>query len=250
MLTFWRLSGAALAVCVLSLMFSGTAAAGPIPCDPATCGWSISVDGVEVMSGAYDIDADGNVSLPSAVQMTGADFDVSITDIGGNVDPEITFGLGATNNSGGPKAFAFAFSLPLGGFSGLIDTEAALSMTLTAPTTNDLNLAPTSGTGFVADSQDIRFSPFSSVDKGVDIGGALFDAAGGLATVTNELKTSQILLSGAGYDVMSVVIGFVLDDNGGVGMSGRVTQTLVPEPGTAFLMGLGLVALSRSGRRR
>jgi len=242
----------ALAVAVsigASLLIAQTALAGPISClDPTTCGWSISVDGSVVMSGSYQIAPDGSLSLPTAANFVGADFSVDITNIGGNVDPEIVFGVGATNTSGAAKTFAFAFNLPLLGLTGPVDTEAALAVTLTAPTTGSgLTLFPTSGTGFIVDSQDIRFSPFSSVDKGVDIGGALFDPAGGLATVTNDLVQSQINLVGP-YDVMTVIVAFGLDSNGGVGLSGRVTQTPVPEPGTAMFLGLGLGMLA--SRRR
>ncbi len=231
------------------LIVAQSAQAGPIPClDPNTCGWSVSVDGSVVMSGSYNIAGDGSLSLPSAANFVGADFSVDISNIGGNVDPEIVFGVGATNSSGAAKTFAFAFNVPLLGLTGPVDTEAALAVTLTAPTTGSgLNLFPTSGTGFIVDSQDIRFSPFSSIDKGVDIGGALFDPAGGLATVTNELVASQINLSGP-YDVMTVIVAFGLDSNGGVGLSGRVTQTPVPEPGVAMLLGLGLAMLA--SRRR
>lgn len=236
---------------VMGLVLAQSAAAGPISClDPETCGWSVSVDGSVVMSGSYQIAENGDLSLPNAINVVGADYSIDITNIGGNVDPEIVFGVGATNTSGGFKSFAFAFNVPLLGLSGLVDTEAALATTLTAPSTGPgLNLVPTSGTGFIVDSQDIRFSPFSSVDKGVDIGGPLFDPAGGLATVTNELVQSQINLVGP-YDVMTVIVAFALDSNGGVGLSGRVTQTPVPEPGTAMLLGLGLAVLATRRARR
>lgn len=227
-----------------SLVFAGSASAGQIECLPETCGWSISVGGSEVMSGSYDIDGSGNVSLGDRViSMTNSDFSVSIDNIGGNVDPEIIFGLGATNTSGAPLTFAFAFSLPLGGFSGLIDTFAEIGQTLTAPSSNDVTLFPTSGTGTLVDSQDIRFSPFVSVDKGVDVGDSLLATAGSTALDLDQ-ATSQILLTGGGFDLMSVVVAFGLSDDGGVGLSGRVVQTVVPEPGTALLLGLGLTALS------
>ncbi len=242
---------------LLALVASGTvilgsadrAAAGPIECLPETCGWSISVDGSEVGSGGYDIDEFGNVSLANPVEVSGAGFSIQIDSIGGNVDPEIIFGVGATNTSGGTKTFAFSFSLPLAGLTGLIDTEAVLGQTLTAPSESGVTLFPTLGGGLIMDSQDIRFAPFASIDKGVDIGDVL--AAGAGATVLDlDTATSQILLSGGGFDVMTVVVAFGLSDNGGVGLSGRVTQTIVPEPGTALLLAAGLGALTVRRRAR
>jgi hypothetical protein len=237
---------------VLVFGVSGSASAGSIPCDdPATCGWTISVGDEPVGAGSYSIDENGNISF-GGFETSGDGYTVSIGDIGGNVDPEITFGIGATNNSGGFINFAFAFSVPLGGFEGLIDTFAELGQTLTSASgSTGTNLFPTLGGGLIMDSQDIRISPFSSVDKQVDVGDSLF-AADGTTVLDLDSASGQILLSGGGYDVMAVTVAFGLDTNGGVGLSGRVRQTLavIPEPGIVTLGSIGLFGLWFAGRRR
>ncbi len=231
---------------VLAFGVSGSASAGSIPCDdPAFCGWTVSVAGEQVMQGAYSIDDEGNISF-GGFQMSDPDGDwaVSIGDIGGHVDPEIVFGVGATNTSGGALTFAFAFNVPLGGFQGTIDTFAELGQTLSSASgSGGTTLFPTLGGGLIVDSQDIRFSPFDTMDKEVDVGDALFAADG---------TTVLVLDSASGYDVMAVTVAFGLSSDGGVGLSGRVRQTLtvIPEPGIVTLGSIGLFGLWFAGRRR
>lgn len=238
--------------------------------DPQQCGWTASVNGSQVANGTFVVDGNtGDVGMSNGpMEMVGPNGDWQINvgpgpnapegtgGVGGNIDPEIVFGVGATNNSSGPLVFAFAFSLPLGGFPVPISTEAALAMTLTASSGTTGHLTPTGGK--VVDSQDIRVVPFQSVDKGVDIGDPFDDPAGGLATITNDLVTGSILAGGP-FDLMSVVITFVLADDAqlaglpgqvGVGMSGRVTQLPVPEPSFALLLGAGLLGLGLLRRHR
>ena len=107
------------------------------------------------------------------------------------------------------------------------------------------------------DSSDVVLTPFFETDKGVDLGDAFDDPAGGLATTTNELVAGSILAGGP-FDVMTVLIAFqIYDDdqfvaspgNVGVGMSGRVTQTPVPEPPLMVLLTAGLALLGLVSRR-
>ena len=65
----------------------------------------------------------------------------------------------------------------------------------------------------------------------------LFEAAGPGATT---------LIIGGGSDLDGVSGG----DNPGVIINDTVTITVIPEPGTALLMGLGLAGLAAAGRRR
>ena len=215
------------------------------------CTWSISVDGTQVMSGMYTTDADGNIVLSNPVSISGDGYTISL-DMNGNIDPLIGFGLGATNTSGSVKTFAFAFSLPLGGLSTPIDTVSDLGTTLTAFTGNGGTVFATSGTGFIVDSQDIALSPFSSVDKGVDVGVGLSTVS--MGTVLSHESATGSITTGGPYDLMSVIVAFGLTDQTGVGFSGYVGQTIrpnevVPIPAAVWLFGSGLVGLVAIGRR-
>jgi hypothetical protein len=240
---------------VLLLGASTSAFAGTITtCEPGVCGWSISVGGDVKASGGFAIDAEGNITpLGTPSWNDGAGNSATITGLSGNVDPEIVFGLGATNATNGTLTYSFAFSLPLGGLSVPISTYAELGTSLTSPTGLSAFLFPTSGVGKIVDSQDIRLSPFQSTDKGVDIGDAKTGAAG--TTSLYFESASGSITTGGPYDLMSVIVSFGLTDPGGagaagVGMSGKVSQTPVPEPATLALMAGGLAALVGFGRRQ
>jgi len=237
---------------VLSLTAGRTAWAGLVSnCTPETCTWEISVDGGVVMEGMYTSDPEtGDLILTDPVSMTMPGFSVSLTDMSGNIDPVLGFGLGATNTSGSFKSFAFAFSLPLGGLSAppAINTVAQLGTTLTAFTAAGGSVIPTLGGGKIVDSQDIRINPFTSIDKGVDIGAGLsINAQGGIQS--DENATSSIT-SGGPFDLMSVTVAFGLTDQTGVGFSGFVEQTPVPVPAAVWLFGSGLMGLVAVARRR
>jgi hypothetical protein len=86
------------------------------------------------MNGEILVADDASLSI-APVDVVNPDFGFSLDSVGGNVDPEIVFGVGATNTSNAPLAFAFNFSIPLGGFGDgvtTILTEAALGITLTS----------------------------------------------------------------------------------------------------------------------
>jgi hypothetical protein len=231
---------------------SAPAVAGPVSCDPGSCGWTISVNSQVMASGGFAIDEGGGVTLTGNPNVVGNGFTANISGLSGNVDPELVFGVGATNNTGNLATFSFAFSLPLGGFPGgsAVATSAVLSTALTAPTNGTAMVFPVLGVGKIVDSQDVRLSPYLSVDKGVDIGDVFAALAG--QSLTRTESAMGTIAAGSSFDIMAVTIAFGLDDTGngtGVGLSGRVTQ-VAPEPGALLLLGFGLLGASLARRRR
>ena len=117
-----------------ALFVSSLASAGSVPCTNAgTCGWGITVDGVYSLWGSFILDDAGNIiganGDPTYTSPDGL-VTAGITSVGGNVDPEIVFGVGGTNNSSAPVTFAFTFNLPITGLTAPIYTESALGITL------------------------------------------------------------------------------------------------------------------------
>jgi hypothetical protein len=245
-----------MAVGVLSLVFGGAIPvwAGSLKCGD-DCGWEIAVDGVTLASGGFNIDDDGNTTIDGNPSVGGeeADFSASVDSFSAQVDPELVVAASAVNRSNAPKTFSFAFSLPIALSGDLpIETYASLGTTLTASSAGDGTVFPTLGVNKIMDSQDIGFFPSVNVDKGVDIGDALVDPAGGLPT-TAAVEAFGLIEAGQGsFNLMSVVIAFGLVDtaqaagNDGqvsVGFSGLVQQTPVPVPAAIWLLGTGLLAL-------
>ena len=235
---------------LLTMSAGRTAWAGLVTECGTACTWTISVDGGVVMEGVYDVDSTtGDVILSEPVSLTRTGYSVSLSEMSGNIDPLLGFGLGATNTSGVAKTFAFAFSLPLGGLPVPINTYAEVGTTLTAFTDAGGSIFTTSGTGKIVDSQDISLSPFPvSEDKGVDVGNTFSIA--GKGTDSDFDSASGSIISGGPYDTMSVVVAFGLTDQTGVGLSGFVEQTAIPVPAAVWLFGSGLIGLIAIARRK
>lgn len=218
-------------------------------CTADTCTWEISVDGKIMMSGMYTADTvTGDIILNNPVSLTGDGFSFYLSEMSGNLDPVLGFGLGATNTSGDLKNFAFAFSLPLGGLPTPISTKAQLGTTLTAFSAAGGSVFPILGSGTIVDSQDIKISPYLNDDKNVDIGAGL--SVTGKGGALNDENATGSIISGGPYDLMSVTVAFGLTDQTGVGFSGFVEQVAVPVPAAAWLFGTGLLGLAGIARRK
>ncbi len=239
---------------ILVSLVTGTASAGPLECtNPQNCGVVVTANGIQVAEESFVIGTDGSVSLAAPVEYVDpSGFGAQIDSLSGNTDPEIVFGIGATNASGAAVTFAFTFSLPIGSFPEPIATFAGMTTALTASSSEATQIFPTLGGGRILDSQDIRLIPsFFTQDKGVDIGLGLSAAAGTFPTIF-ESATGSITSGNGPYNLMVVTVAFGLLDGptaggGAATLTGRVTQT--PEPSAMLALGVGLVGLALARRR-
>lgn len=239
-----------LSATVLSIALSGSAFATSFACRECEATFQLLVNGEEVAGGSLEVDDEGNVELGEPVTFQGDGFSINLDSLSGNVDPFVIFGVGATNNTNNALTFAFAFSLPIS-LGGLIQADASVSYSVTDGAGDGATLFPTSGTGKVVDSQDIRFEPFLSTDKGVDVGDACTVGPPAGAYNCGPFNASSTFgsIDGPTYDLMSVIVAFGLTPHDAAGVSGRVSQEFVPEPGTLLLLGSGLIGLVVCGRR-
>lgn len=254
--------GAAALGAGLSILFTGapalaaTATLGDVAraCtgDAEACGAVFRIDGNEVGRVGFAVDPKtGAFTVESQTFETqGATW--TLNSASGNIDPFVLFSFGATNTSLTSKTYSAAFSLPIS-LTGPVDASARVSYSLSAgsnPAASGATLFPTSGTGKVVDSQDIRISPFDNKDKGVDVGDPFSVLEGATGNSPVFTAANLLSLSGAPYDLMSVIVSFGLTGDSAAGLSGEVVQTPIPEPGTWALMLAGLVGLVAVARRR
>jgi hypothetical protein len=252
-------------VFALSLMGARSASAGTIVgcSDPSLCTVAITVNGAVAGEGTFLVDSNtGDIYFPSYLGVSSPEIDpvtqlpvwsAYVANVGGNQDPFLTFGVGASNNGAVPVTFGFAFSLPISFPDPMIQARASVSYSLTDGAGDGATLFPTSGTGFVVDSQDIRITPFLSYDKRVDVGPAcVVTVPGGGAATCGPYNAGPVNWSvpaGGPFNIMSVAVGFGLTPRDSAGLSGVVRQDPIPEPGTVGLLGLGVAGLALLRRR-
>jgi hypothetical protein len=238
------------AVVFISPLFNAHA----VVLEPGTVPFDVLIDGAKVGEGELAVDAEGAVSIAPGSDTRweqSGDVFAQLNSFSGNIDPVVIFGVGATNNSALPHTYAFAFSLPVS-IPEPIQASAEVSYSLTAGTAAGATLFPTSGTQKVVDSQDIRLSPFLSVDKQVDVGDP-FTKVGfgtGNSPVFSAGPVVWGVVGGPTYDLMSVNVAFGLTGQSAAGVSGNVVQIPVPEPSTYGMLAAGLLVLGVIARRR
>lgn len=218
---------------------------GVTSCDGGACMWSLAVDGVDVMSGMYQADAEGNLSVVPG-QMTRVDLEgggfISLDGVSGNIDPILGFNASA-GTAGAGRTFAFSFSLPIA-LSGTIQANSSVSYSLTAVTAAGAQIDPLFGKVVTAQEVDTTPGGLSPLNKGVDVGNRFF-FVGGPQTQNSPVYTASNQFTGdLAYDTMSATIAFSLSPNSQVGLSGFVQQVEpLPEPDTYLLLGAGLLSL-------
>jgi len=250
----------------LAIIPPGSASAGVVDCtDASSCGITVKIGSDTVGSGVFNV-SDGKIAIDPVqwiennrgwvnnngiLTFTSDGQVVSLNSFSGAVDPSIIYGVGATNNSNTNNAtYSFSFNTPLNGLKEPINASSFITTTLAPDPTKVQTgtMFTTSGTGFIADSQDIN-AAFKSVDKGVDIGTNCTLASPGGSC--GSFSKSAVLNTGDGpYDTMSLIVAFGLSPNTAGTVSGNVIQVAVPEPSTYALIMAGLSFVGFVARRR
>lgn len=237
---------------------------GPVACTSnAECGYQVSVDGEVVGGGRFTIDESGNIGVEQGYWYTSEDglLSATVSSVGGNVDPFLLFGGGATNATGTDKTFAFTFNMPLvPALAVPILTYSETSLTVTPSPTGFAQVYGISSSGAILEAQDIDVLPSGArvrVNKGVDLfdDNLLYTAQGDgnpgtIDGVVYQQQANGTILTGGPYDFMTLTVSFGLTANSSMGFSGRVEQEMddiqpVPEPSGLVLVlaGAGLITL-------
>ena len=231
---------------------TSTASAGTIQdcgLDGAACAVTLSIDGNQVASGNFQIDPiSGDLIWPGQLSGSSGESVLTVLNVTGNADPILGFATAAsTGGSGG--AFSITFTLPIA-LQGLIDAEAQVSYTLTGTSAPGAQISPLFGNVLLAREVDTSVGGLPPLDKGVDVGDTFFCTPGPCNDTSGTFAATNQFVGNLAYDLMSITVAYSLSSNSNVGISGFVEQVVVPEPDTAWLLGLGILVLTGVARRR
>lgn len=171
-------------------------------------------------------------------------------------DPVLVFSASATNNTGGPLTYSFAFNAPLvPALTGPVTSHAELGITLTDDGSGYAAVRATPGNNHILRSFDL-YANGSGISKNVDIGpgdgtlGPAFEIFGGTSATTYAADGSLVCAQQCVQ--MSAALTFTLTAHDAVGLSGKIVQTTeVPLPAALGLLGSGLASwMGFAGRRR
>lgn len=187
------------------------------------------------------------------ITLTASDGSGSLTIGSASFDPDpvLLFSASAINNTGGPLAYSFAFNAPLSpALIGPVASQAELGVTLTDGGGNGAAVQPLVGQGTMLRSFDL-YGSGASISKNVDVGTLHSIAAGASSSTAFALfNASSSLDCGQPCVAMSAVLSFTLTGNDAVGFSGKITQTAVPLPAAAWLLGSALIGMLGVARGR
>lgn len=261
-----HLGGAACALALLAAPIPPAFAGTIVPCGADVCssGFNITFNGMAAGGGELLYDATtGDISLntdPDSVTGTGTVSNgsimwtmgdgstVSVSSLSGNADPILGFGLGATTSTSG-ATFAFSFDLPIA-IEGPIDTASSVSYSLTSLSGAGAQIAPLDGKVVKAWEVDTSVGGLSPLNKGVDVGETFFFTGGPTVQNSPVYTATDQITGNLAYDLMTVQVAFSLSANSSVGLSGFVSQTVIPVPAAVWLLGSGLIGLVAVARRR